>query len=185
MPLAFESLSHGQVPFGFYNVETDALLLEEYFFFCTDFCAAASALAEAPEAGSELPGYVFSDRAAIGDLMAAIEGTAFRGYLGEIYKLWPFPSNPAEFRQKLAGHGRRGEAEALLKHSAEPTTIPLRAAAEGGFAVGPYLFSGDGFRELLIYVRRGGYPTWEGFEDGQCPDGVRTMAEAWNLGEMK
>ena len=33
MPLAFESLSHGTVPFGFFNIDSDTLLLDRYFFF--------------------------------------------------------------------------------------------------------------------------------------------------------
>ncbi|MGD2186296.1 MAG: hypothetical protein PVI71_09215 [Desulfobacterales bacterium] len=32
MPLAFESLSHGSIAFGFFNIETDMLLLENYFY---------------------------------------------------------------------------------------------------------------------------------------------------------
>ena len=38
MPLAFESMSHGTIVFGFFNIETDMLLLERYFIFGTDFC---------------------------------------------------------------------------------------------------------------------------------------------------
>jgi hypothetical protein len=37
MPLAFESLSHGAIAFGFFNIETDFLLLERYFFFADSF----------------------------------------------------------------------------------------------------------------------------------------------------
>ena len=33
MPLSFESQSHGQVAFGFFNIASDMLLLERYFFF--------------------------------------------------------------------------------------------------------------------------------------------------------
>ena len=31
MPLEFESLSHGKMAFGFFNIETDMILLNEYF----------------------------------------------------------------------------------------------------------------------------------------------------------
>jgi len=37
MPLAFESLSHGTIAFGFFNIASDMLLLEHYFLFATDF----------------------------------------------------------------------------------------------------------------------------------------------------
>ena len=33
MPLTFDSLSHGKVAFGFFNIESDMLLLDHYFFF--------------------------------------------------------------------------------------------------------------------------------------------------------
>jgi hypothetical protein len=36
MPLAFESESHGTIAFGFFNIESDVLLLDRYFFFTTD-----------------------------------------------------------------------------------------------------------------------------------------------------
>ncbi len=48
MPLLFNSLSHGVVSFGFYNIETDGLLLGQHFFFCTDFCIAMKALFRKP-----------------------------------------------------------------------------------------------------------------------------------------
>ena len=38
MPLAFNSLSHGQIAFGFFNIDTDMLLLDRYFLFADKFC---------------------------------------------------------------------------------------------------------------------------------------------------
>jgi hypothetical protein len=38
MPISFPSKSHGQIPIGFFNIETDMLLMDRYFFFSTDFC---------------------------------------------------------------------------------------------------------------------------------------------------
>ncbi len=35
MPISFPSKSHGQIPIGFFNIETDMLLLDRYFFFST------------------------------------------------------------------------------------------------------------------------------------------------------
>lgn len=31
MALAFDSLSHGRIAFGFFNIETDMILLEHFF----------------------------------------------------------------------------------------------------------------------------------------------------------
>ena len=38
MPLQFESISHGPIAFGFFNIETDMILLNQYFLFANDFC---------------------------------------------------------------------------------------------------------------------------------------------------
>ena len=32
MPLSFSSTTHGNIAFGFFNIESDMLLLENYFF---------------------------------------------------------------------------------------------------------------------------------------------------------
>ena len=37
MPLEFESISHGKIAFGFFNIETDMILLNHYFLFATGF----------------------------------------------------------------------------------------------------------------------------------------------------
>ncbi|HSH69449.1 MAG TPA: hypothetical protein VK997_06000 [Deferrisomatales bacterium] len=179
MPLSFPSLSHGAVAFGFYNIETDGLLLEDQFFFATEFGTAVEQLArvggEQPAAGA-LDGHRFRDRAAIGDLMGAIHGVRLVGYLGEIYGMWPFPAAPEAFRQKLKGHENRAATQAALDRFAERTRIPL--TAEPGFGrvtVGPYAFSGAGFVELLRYVVRGGYPTWEDCDPGALPASARRL----------
>ena len=49
MPIAFNSLSHGKVAFGFFNIESDMLLLEHDFFFSTVFCEHMSRIARQPE----------------------------------------------------------------------------------------------------------------------------------------
>jgi hypothetical protein len=46
MPLSFESLSHGTIAFGFFNIESDMLLCDRYFLFADDFCANIVALVE-------------------------------------------------------------------------------------------------------------------------------------------
>ena len=77
MPLAFESRSHGQIAFGFFNIETDMLLLEKYFLFGSDFCQQIIAMAEnftENEYRSEWPVFTIEERAKIGDLMGAIHG---------------------------------------------------------------------------------------------------------------
>ncbi|MCA1793126.1 MAG: hypothetical protein LC660_04495 [Desulfobacteraceae bacterium] len=46
MPLSFDSASHGPAAFGFFNIESDMLLLERFFFFCDDFCTWITSLAD-------------------------------------------------------------------------------------------------------------------------------------------
>ncbi len=182
MPLAFASISHGRVAFGFYNIETDSLLLEDRFFFCTDFCRAVTRLRKTGTHSVEIPGHVFERREDIGDLMGAIHGTRYEGYLGEIYRIWPFPDDPAQFRQRLRGHENRARVEEVLDRRARRSPVPIRLDPRAGRAgIGPYEFSERGFRDLLTYVYRGGYPTWEGFEEGACPPWVEEMADAWEL----
>ena len=38
MPLAFDSISHGSIAFGFFNIESDMLLCDHYFLFADEFC---------------------------------------------------------------------------------------------------------------------------------------------------
>ncbi|MCU0723638.1 MAG: hypothetical protein MUC63_08490, partial [Planctomycetes bacterium] len=68
MPLAFESLSHGEIAFGFFQIESDMLLLEELFFFADRFCAAVVELTRAPAkatAEARIEGWRISDPASI------------------------------------------------------------------------------------------------------------------------
>lgn len=178
MPLAFNSLSHGTVAFGFYNIETDSLLLEGIFFFCTDFCRALAVLEKntgVGESSVEMPAWRFASRAEVGDLMGAIRNERHTGYLGEIYLKWPFPADPALFRQKLHGHENRGAVEEILDRRAEPGPVTMKREP-GRFSFGEYVFDEAGYRELVNYVWRGGYPTWEGFEDGRSPAFVSDLA---------
>ena len=163
MPLAFESLNHKTVAFGFYNIETDGLLLDRLFFFSTDFCRAVEPLLSATgPAEAVIPGHRFDDPAAIGDLMGAIGGVSRAGYLGELYSLWPFPARPVEFRQHGRGHQNRQTTEEILSRHGRPQTVTIaRTAAPVTWSVGGYLFSAEGFTRLLAYVWRGGYPTWD------------------------
>jgi len=184
MPLAFSSLSHGTVAFGFFNIETDCLLLDRLFFFCTDFCRAVDELAQgaAAEAGggqSSLSGYAFTRSEDIGDLMGAIHGTRHVGFLGEVYRRWPFPADPECFRQKRYGARNRAAVEDLLRIRAAPVVVTLTAEPSGGpVRIGEYAFSRRGFGDLLEYVLRGGYPTWDGYEEGKRPECVEALTEA-------
>ncbi len=178
MPLAFESLSHGTIAFGFFNIETDLLLLEHYFTFATDFCAAVREMAR--EGGLsdrvyELPGFDLPYQA-IGDLHGAIAGTRLTGFIGEVYRQYPFPALMEVFKQNPEGYRTRPLVEEIVGRYGVSIHIPLRAdVKERAVAIGEYLFSFEGFHDLLNYVWRGGYPRWK---EEKRPDYVLEMAEA-------
>ncbi|RLB99021.1 MAG: hypothetical protein DRH90_21110, partial [Deltaproteobacteria bacterium] len=44
--------------------------------------------------------YLISQREMIGNLSGAIHGYEFTGFIGEVYKLFPFPESHAGFKQK-------------------------------------------------------------------------------------
>ncbi|MCP4627562.1 MAG: hypothetical protein GY850_29210, partial [bacterium] len=46
MPLSFDSLSHGSIAFGFFNIESDMLLCDRYFLFASEFCRYVMDMAE-------------------------------------------------------------------------------------------------------------------------------------------
>ncbi|HUU81547.1 MAG TPA: hypothetical protein VMW90_08870 [Acidobacteriota bacterium] len=165
MPLAFDSVSHGTVAFGFFNIDSDMLLLEHYFFFATDFCAYVSEIAEACVEGS-FEGvwhvYYIADQREIGDLMGAIYAINHTGFIGEVYRRFPFPKNPENFKQKPDGIKSQGLVKSVITEYGKLIEIPFTVDEEQGeVAIGEYRFRRSPFQELVKYVWRGGYPRWK------------------------
>jgi len=183
MPLAFESLSHGTVAFGFFHIETDMLLLQDLFFFGNDFCRTVEKLAQSPETlpfREDLPGFRFQNPAAIGDLMGAIHGIRFTGFIGELYRRCPFSENPEWFRQKTRGRfSRDWVTEEIRKWAAEDAVPFQKKPPDGPVSIGPYRFDMRGFQSLVAYVIRGGYPRWE---SDQPPGYVLSMMDLLKQG---
>ena len=176
MPLAFESLNRGTVAFGFFNIETDLLLLQQVFLFADDFCGHLVRMAEdikqePYETAWEV--YSIDDPRKIGDLMAAIHGIRYTGFIGEVYKQFPFPKSEAGFKQKPEGFQNRDWMISLLEKWAAGKTISVRAGQEHEtVSIGEYLFTREVFHQLIEYVWRGGYPRWK---DEIRPDYVMEM----------
>jgi hypothetical protein len=177
MPLAFTSLSHGTVAFGFFNIESDMLLLDRYFFFASDFCRLVERLAAEPDLGEVAwPVVVIEDREMIGDLMGAIHGERFTGFIGEVYRRFPFPRLAEEFKQNPEGFQTRTIMAEIIARYGRPLEIPVVVSAGAlEFSIGGYRFSRTVFHELLDYVWQGGYPRWKG---EVRPDAVLDMAAA-------
>ena len=186
MPLAFESVNRGTIAFGFFNIDTDLLLLQQYFLFADDFCGYLVRLAEHKrqetyETAWEV--YSIDDPREIGDLMAAIHGIRYTGFIGEVYKRFPFPKREAEFKQKPEAFQNRAWLISLLERWAVTKTVPVRVDQENEtLSIGEYLFTKEVFHQLIQYVWVGGYPRWK---DDIRPDYVMEMktslekADAW------
>jgi hypothetical protein len=178
MPLAFESLNRGTVAFGFFNIDTDLLFLQQYFLFADDFCGHLVRLAEVK---SQIPFetawqvYSIDDPSQIGDLMAAIHGIRYTGFIGEVYKRFPFPKGEPEFKQKPEGFQNRAWMTSLLERWAVTKTLSVRVDPEHEtVSAGEYLFTKKVFHQLIQYVWAGGYPRWR---DETRPDYVAEMRE--------
>ncbi len=178
MPLLFKSLSHGEIPFGFFNIETDMLLLNDYFFFAGDMAEHVIDLA------SQRPGeyramywdvYVLEEKQ-IGNLMGAITGVDLWGFIGEVYGQFPFPCREEEFKQHPEGSKNRDAVENIVRRYAPLTRVKVVLdPTTGTVMIGDYLFDNSGFRELLTYLWLGGYPRWMG---GARPDYIERMRKS-------
>jgi len=177
MPLEFESLSHGRIVFGFFNIETDMILLNQYFFFAEDFCYAISRAAEKVDETFETTWEAYRiEPENIGNLMGAIHGFDHKGFIGEVYKLFPFPVRQEDFKQKPGGYQNRATIEALIQKYGERTHLSLRIDPKRNEnVIGEYVFSRTSLRELIEYVWLGGLPRWK---DGIRPGYVKALKDA-------
>ena len=179
MPLEFDTLNHGKIAFGFFNIETDMLLLENYFFFAQEFCRRISESARISSNetyGSSFDIYLIENYRDIGNLMGAIHGVDLRGFLGEVYKLFPFPEEREKFKQNPEGFKTHIQVEKLIQKYGQKATVQLLIPATGNqIDIGGYLFSRTSFQRLIKYVWMGGFPRWK---DGVGPDYVLKMKQA-------
>jgi hypothetical protein len=176
MPLAFESMNHGTIAFGFFNIDSDMLLLEQYFLFGSEFCLHIGEMAENVDEAqfkSNWPVYAIEDRGQIGDLMGAIHGIRFTGFIGKLYRKYPFPSEPAAFKQKPEGYLNQAAVRDMISAYARQVLLPVEVSHRAlEVDIGGYKFSRKTFQELITYVWQGGYPRWR---DGIRPDYVMNM----------
>ncbi len=178
MPLAFESLSHGTIAFGFFNIESDMLLLDRYFMFAEDFCSYTEKIAKN---GSNQPYHTcwpvqfIEDAEDIGDLMGAIHGFRLTGFIGELYRRYPYPRQQKDFRQNPEGFRTQSLVSEIIAKYAQACDISV-AIPRGGekIEIGVYRVSRVQLQELIKYVWRGGYPRWK---DEIRPDYVLEMRD--------
>jgi hypothetical protein len=165
MPLAFDSLSHGSIAFGFFNIESDMLLCERYFLFADVFCNYVENLVE--NAGGNTYQTRWQVRfidtpEAIGDLMGAIHGVHYTGFIGDLYRRFPFPQNTADFKQNPRGDETQTQVSEIIAGYARVLEIVVVMPSGGReIKIGEYEFNRSQFQELIKYVWRGGYPRWK------------------------
>jgi hypothetical protein len=176
MPLSFESISHGTIAFGFFNIDSDMLLLDQHFLFGSEFCLHIGEMAEnvdKEQFKSNWLVYTIEDRGQIGDLMGAIHGIRFTGFIGELYRRYPFPEESAAFKQKPEGYRTQAVVREMVNAYARQDRLPVEANHQKlEVDIGAYKFGRKTFRELITYVWQGGYPRWR---DGIRPDYVLDM----------
>jgi hypothetical protein len=165
MPLAFESLSHGSIAFGFFNIESDMLLCDRYFLFAEDFCnhiVDMTAHVDAQIYQTTWRVWLIEAAEDIGDLMGAIHGLRFTGFIGELYGHYPFPGQPAAFKQNPEGHRTQSLVTDIISKYAQNKEIQIIVDNKKmETVIGSFRFNRIQFQELLIYVWRGGYPRWK------------------------
>jgi hypothetical protein len=165
MPLGFPSINRGTIAFGFFNIDTDLLILEHYFLFAPEFCRYVSELVEAHRQASferSWDVYNIENSMDIGDLMGAIHDIKYSGFIGEVYKRFPFPKREEDFKQKPEGFENRHIVENIIGAYATEIAISFRGErSTETIQIGEYLFSRDTFQRLIQYVWQGGYPRWK------------------------
>jgi hypothetical protein len=174
MPLEFESISHGKIAFGFFNIETDIILLNQYFLFAQDFCHDMDQATEKNDETYKTPWEIYRiEHEDIGNLIGAIYGIDHRGFIGDVYKLFPFPKKREDFKQKPEGFKTRTLIEELIQKFAKRINIPFVInQKDDKIGIGEYLFNRASFQELIRYVWVGGLPRWK---DAVRPDYVLKM----------
>lgn len=179
MPLSFESMSHGHVAFGFFNIDVDLLLLDRALFYADGFARVIEELAAETGVGEfecSVDGHRAPDARSLGNTMGAIHGFDRGGLIGAVYDRFPFPTRPEEFRQHPDGATHRDTIAPLLEGWTAPAChrVVLDPVARTVTVAG-ITFSWPWFQELVAYVWRGGYPRWR---DERRPEFLHAMRGA-------
>jgi len=180
VPLGFYSQSHGAVAFGFFHIETHLLLLQDRVFWCRDFCELVTDLARTKADSifaARLAGWRMAGAKALGDLQGAIAGRRYVGFIGELYRRWPFPEDPGGFRQKPDGLAPPEEVAALAGRYGRPEQWEVSAdPGRRELAIDSVVFDLQSAQALIDYVWRGGMPGWQ---RGRRPDYLLSAADTW------
>lgn len=105
--------------------------------------------------------------------MGAIHGSDHRGFIGEVYKLFPFPKHREGFKQKPEGFKNRSLIKSVIQKYVSKVSVTFEIDQKSEqIAIGEYLFNKNSFRQLIQYIWMGGFPRWK---DEIRPDYVLSM----------
>jgi len=140
------------------------LLLENHFFFADDFCRWIKIMSKEDDSGVKKfdhPVYFIEDPNEIGDLMGAIHGIRFTGIIGKLYTLFPFPDDPAAFKQNPSGFKTREIVKSHIEPVSSFRDLSIEIYKDDRVKIGSFLFDKGVFHKLIQYVWMGGYPRWK------------------------
>ena len=94
--------------------------------------------------------------------MGAIHGTLYSGFIGELYRKFPFPKEAEQFKQNPSGSRTQALVRDMISVYGRQIHIPFTVDERASeIDIGEYKFSRHVFLELIKYVWRGGYPRWK------------------------
>jgi len=112
-------------------------------------------------------------------MFTAIHGVRFTGFIGELYRRFPFPRQPEDFKQNPDGFRTQSIVSEKIAKFAQSQKIAVTIDNQKmEVGIGIYRFNRIQFHELLKYVWRGGYPRWK---NEIRPDYVLAMKHKINL----
>ncbi len=119
---------------------------------------------------------VIKDANKLGDLMGASSAVVFTGFIGEPYKLYPFPEKSEDFHQKPEAVKNRRTVEVIIQKYAQLDNIPITISEnKGTISIGEYVFNRYDFQQVILYIWHGGVPKWK---DDLRPGYVEEMMKA-------
>jgi len=106
--------------------------------------------------------------------MGAIHGMQFTGFIGNLYRLFPFPEDSEDFKQNPEGNQTQGIVTSEIEKVAGEKEFIIEFSENNQVHLGPYVFDIKVFHELIRYVWQGGYPR---YKDEIRPSYVLKMKE--------
>ena len=85
-----------------------------------------------------------------------------RGFMGDVYRRFPFPGDMKAFHQNPEGSKTQAVVRGMIERYASARRIAVVVDGVGStIEIGDYLFSREEFHNLLRYLWGGGYPAWK------------------------